>query len=280
MRLIVRVYIYTCVDFSSLSLFLTHSFIFRYMFGGYNGMDRLNDLYCYRFDTGVWTRLHGDQAAVQPPLVHHHDQHPVPTSRALPAPPPMMMAQHPLMPPNHPLNSAAALSLHETPPMTPPTTTRAHELPLAGSEDEEDQGGGSEGSLFPLRQVGASSSSRAEEDDEASRGLHSMSSLRLGDNDASTANTRSLSGGGGMEGRRGNLSAQSPNASTSWNDSPSSSSSSSSLRTKPLEVPSGRSSLVSVVYKNSLFVFGGYNGQVCFPSSSGLLSSSSRVLAS
>ena len=28
------------------------------------------------------------------------------------------------------------------------------------------------------------------------------------------------------------------------------------------EVPSGRSSLVSQVYKNSLYIFGGYNGQV------------------
>mmetsp|Transcript_21045 Transcript_21045/g.27378 ORF Transcript_21045/g.27378 Transcript_21045/m.27378 type:complete len:446 (+) Transcript_21045:552-1889(+) len=33
-------------------------------------------------------------------------------------------------------------------------------------------------------------------------------------------------------------------------------------RSPPLDVPSGRSSLVSQVYKNSLFVFGGYNGAV------------------
>ena len=250
------------------------------MFGGYNGMDRLNDLYCYRFDTGVWTRLHGDQAQQ---VHHHHHHHDVPsmpqggggagalhvpaTSRASqPPPPPHMMNQHPLMSPplQPPLHTTPPLH-NETPPATrPPTTARATAAhgssipPLAASEDEEEQEG-EEGSFFPLHQSASSSSSRAEEDDEASRGLHSMSSLRLGENDAPT--TRSSSSV--AEGReRGDFSAsaQSTSGSPLWSDSPSSMSS--SLRTKPLEVPSGRSSLVSVVYKNSLFVFGGYNGQV------------------
>lgn len=242
-------------------------------------MDRLNDLYCYRFDTGVWTRLHGDEAHL-PRVLHHHQHVPmpqgggggaalhVPTTAGAP-PPPHMMGQHPLMSPSPqaPLNSTPP---HNEIPPVPPTTARAtaaHESsipPLAGSEDEEEepQGEGEDGSFFPLHQGASSSSSRAEEDDvEASRGLHSMSSLRLGDENGAPT-TRTFSGvAAGRERGDFSTSAQSPTSgSPHWSDSPSSTSS--SLITKPLEVPSGRSSLVSVVYKNSLFVFGGYNGQV------------------
>lgn len=188
----------------------------RYAFGGYNGTDRLNDLYEYRFDAGAWTRLHGDQAQAshQPPIAIQRAQHPhtatTPLAQTAAAHQDALQAlAHPMTPDRRSGAGAAAgpspspAHHHDQPPPPPGApASSAQELLLQGVAAEGD-----------------------------ASGLHSMSSLSLGE-----------WGSAGLG--------------ASFEAGPS----------RRVEVPSGRSSLVSVVYKNSLFVFGGYNGQVLFVS--------------